>query len=1349
MKKNYLLLFSFIFLIFNQSIFKTFASNKINIHSDNQHECQNNNVNTNINLVNQTNNCLPVHNLIITNLIGNSACLHWTPLEQPDFFKIVLTNTNNNNTIQYTTTDTFFVLTNLTPNNSYTVLVLPFCLGIFGDSVQINFYTPCIEGGEVTFGNTNSMVQGNVFPFSYNYEYSYTQQLFDASQIGNVDTIYGIAFQYKDTSKLTRNINIYLAKTALNEFLGINSFIPFTSMHQVFQGNFTFSPCGDNWTNIFFSTPYIYHADSNLVLAIYDQTGVALSIYPRFKTHGGFSNIKSLKYEHNGGNINLYDPPSGSYSSSIGGVRSNVKFITPCEVFSCYPPNLIIGNIGSNSCSFNLIPGLNETSWNAEYKRTSDQTWNSLGYITNSNYLLLNLDPMTSYQFRIRNVCSPSDSSSWASISFKTGCGMINQIPYTENFDSYTSGIDSFPDCWNRYYLNLPSPYITGAVPNSAPNSIMFTNNDTTYSYIVLPEVNQTIPINTLQISFKGRMGYGGGTLGENLVIGVMSNPNDLSTFIPVDTLTVTIFSALYYQNFSFPLTSYTGNGNYVAILSDLRNQNNECTFHIDDLVLDYAPTCLPPSNIQISGVTNTSATVHWTPNLNGNAISYQLVYGLNYFNPNTATPVNVSDTFCTITGLSSLTDYKCYVRSVCSGGEVSLWSQLGSFRTKIATPAPYFEPFNVMGYFAPEYYVLNGWGIDSIRGVRGNPPCNLKTNFSQTYGTSNYFQTIDIGPLSDHMELTLDYKFAYFNSPYYPVPFGKGCFYLSISKDFGETYTVVDTVFSNGSFDYQSHRVDLADYNNEFIKIKIVAKAFVDTYMDLGIDNILVADTIVCRKPTELRTDAIYSNSILLGWNENCSASNWVIEYGPSGFTHGNGTIVLANSNPISINNLVSATSYDFYVRSICSILDSSLWSNKLTISLPCLINTIPYVEDFSDSIMPICWSQTYSGNLIHNVWRLYTQSWSGGTPNEMIANYQNEIGISRLISPIINFSGYSNPYLIFKYNYSDDPGNLVFKIQTSADKIHWTDQPFSFSSGSGSTGPTTAVVPLNVSAGNQYFAFVIDGNHFDFMYWIIDDINLVATPLPCLIPSNITVDTISENEATISWTPGCYETQWEIEYLMLPDTIWSTLITTTPYVTIQNLQDNSYYLFRVKAICTNSESDFSQPILVTTFINPTLYTINASSSMHGVIIPSGEIPVTSGESQTFQFIPNNNCQVSSIMIDGTLETNTSTYYTFSNVQSNHTIYVDFITGMEINEMEKAIHLYPNPASTTINLIVEIDILKINSCKLYNIHGQLIKKINIKSKSTLIDVSDLASGVYYIYLETKSNVSLLKFLKK
>jgi len=84
----------------------------------------------------------------------------------------------------------------------------------------------------------------------------------------------------------------------------------------------------------------------------------------------------------------------------------------------------------------------------------------------------------------------------------------------------------------------------------------------------------------------------------------------------------------------------------------------------------------------------------------------------------------------------------------------------------------------------------------------------------------------------------------------------------------------------------------------------------------------------IPCLAPSSLMSSSITTNSADLSWTENNSATQWQIEYGTTGFTQGGGTPIITSSNPNTISGLTDNTTYDYYVRSICGVGDTSDWT-------------------------------------------------------------------------------------------------------------------------------------------------------------------------------------------------------------------------------------------------------------------------------------------------------------------------------------------------------------------------------------------------------------------------------------
>ena len=58
------------------------------------------------------------------------------------------------------------------------------------------------------------------------------------------------------------------------------------------------------------------------------------------------------------------------------------------------------------------------------------------------------------------------------------------------------------------------------------------------------------------------------------------------------------------------------------------------------------------------------------------------------------------------------------------------------------------------------------------------------------------------------------------------------------------------------------------------------------------------------------------------------------MIQWGPTGFSLGNGSLDSSTTTSHSLTGLNSSSAYDFYVQAICSANDSSYWTGPLTIS-------------------------------------------------------------------------------------------------------------------------------------------------------------------------------------------------------------------------------------------------------------------------------------------------------------------------------------------------------------------------------------------------------------------------------
>ena len=98
--------------------------------------------------------------------------------------------------------------------------------------------------------------------------------------------------------------------------------------------------------------------------------------------------------------------------------------------------------------------------------------------------------------------------------------------------------------------------------------------------------------------------------------------------------------------------------------------------------------------------------------------------------------------------------------------------------------------------------------------------------------------------------------------------------------------------------------------------------------------------------------------------------------------------------------------------------------------------------------------------------------------------------------------------------------------------------------------------------------------------------------------------------------------------------------------------------------------------------------YTITATAGANGSITPSGAVGVAAGGSQTFTISPSSGYVIDTLKVDG-LEVTATTSYTFSEVNSNHTIEVNFKRESQTPDVpdETAPSITTQPGNATVKV--------------------------------------------------------------
>jgi len=107
---------------------------------------------------------------------------------------------------------------------------------------------------------------------------------------------------------------------------------------------------------------------------------------------------------------------------------------------------------------------------------------------------------------------------------------------------------------------------------------------------------------------------------------------------------------------------------------------------YIDDFVVEAVPPCPPPAQISITNIQGFQATINWN-SIGGS--SFEIEYGPQGFGQGSGTVVPASASPTVLSGLTPVTCYSVYVRTLCSPNDSSTWTGPVNFCTLVSCPKP------------------------------------------------------------------------------------------------------------------------------------------------------------------------------------------------------------------------------------------------------------------------------------------------------------------------------------------------------------------------------------------------------------------------------------------------------------------------------------------------------------------------------------------------------------------------------------------------------------------------------------------------------------------------------------
>lgn len=154
----------------------------------------------------------------------------------------------------------------------------------------------------------------------------------------------------------------------------------------------------------------------------------------------------------------------------------------------------------------------------------------------------------------------------------------------------------------------------------------------------------------------------------------------------------------------------------------------------------------------------------------------------------------------------------------------------------------------------------------------------------------------------------------------------------------------------------------------------------------------ITLAPAPTCPSPGLVTSSTSTTTTADLAWPLGCAtATNYDIEYGPSGFAQGTGTLLANTAVTITgtdasytLTGLTPNSSYDVYVRANCGGGDVSPWSIGTTVTTSCAPITLnnPGTQTACDSFTLPAITETTPSNNANMTMGYYNNSFGSGTP-------------------------------------------------------------------------------------------------------------------------------------------------------------------------------------------------------------------------------------------------------------------------------------------------------------------------------------------------------------------------------
>lgn len=859
------------------------------------------------------------------------------------------------------------------------VLMLMF-FGVFFSFFGANAQTT------VTIGTGTSSNGSTGYPAIFaNYYYgNKIQILYEATELtagGATANSYinSVAFDVDNLNSVPTLVNftVKVYTTSETDPLGNTTF--FNGNHTTASiGSYTVAATG--WNTLTLTNPIIWNGCDNIVVEICSNDNDYTSSGNASTKYSSVSGSNTYVRWYRADNTTVCPSTTGPDTSTN---RPNIKFGLTANTANCgYVCNFDVVAQSATSIALSWLG--TGSSYVIEYGLegfTQGSTAGTVVTTTNLTQTISSLTANTNYDIYIKQVCSSGPSAgAYGPVKVTTPCSTYSYL--YENFDTTATGSSSnpsLPDCWS-YIDEITTTgygYVEANTALSGTNSFRLYRSNTTGNaadnLVLISPQTDNLGNGTKQLRFYAMATNTNTT--NTLQIVRADGTTSSDTFTIIQSITV---DHTGYEEYIVDLPVTTDD--YFGFRLAHNGATASVDINIDDIYLEDLDVCMPPTNITISNIGQTTADISWTASTSTGTASYEYEIrslgapgsGSNGLGANGT----ITGTTASVTGLSPSVNYSVYVRSIC-GTTPGRWTHIPeTFQTLCGViTGSFFEGFENTATGSssnntfPECWsyiddvTSSGYGYVSTSADRSGSK-GYYTYRSSATSTSYNGDVILVSPETNNLgNGTKQLRFwARVSSTSYESNHKFEVYTMD-----GDTITANKTLLQGNiplKADWQEFIIPLTQTTDDYFAFSFERDGGA-AYVYL--DDIYYEDLSPCIFPMNINVTNITGTTATISWNASLATGVTGYDYeirnvNDSIVKSGN---VSAPATSVNVTGLTGATEYTLYVRSVCGT-SQGIWTTfPVSFMTACPLYT-GFYENFdttstggsSNPSVPLCWS-------------------------------------------------------------------------------------------------------------------------------------------------------------------------------------------------------------------------------------------------------------------------------------------------------------------------------------------------------------------------------------------------------